>query len=222
MEPSPGCPDGQTAVMVKTGSRAANLKALLVAAGLRPAPAPLAPRIRDVGGSSVEIEGRYRELGGTLDEPTLRPGGWDLSFEDLVVELDEELHFNRYRGATLQPAWTTSLPWREDYLRYCTNHEPACLAAATWGKRWTNPSCERLFGEAGAPGDLSGAGAPRWKQRALYDAIKDAAAAVGAVRLARVATVDVVAGVPLGDVLEGRVEVEPQVVVGLVSERLTS
>lgn len=62
----------------------------------------------------------------------------------------------------------------------------------------------------------------RWKQRALYDAIKDAAAAVGAVRLARVATVDVVAGVRLGDVLEGRVEVEPKVVVGFVSERLTS
>ena len=34
--------------------------------------------------------------------PRFRPGRWDLVFEeDLVVELDEELHFNRYRASTL-------------------------------------------------------------------------------------------------------------------------
>lgn len=198
------------------------LRLLLVEAGLQPATPPPAPRTRDLD-LAADIVGLYRALGGTQEEPSLRPGAWDLAFEgNLVIELDEELHFNRYRAATLDPAWTASLPWREDYLCYCVDREPVCLSAATWGKRWTNPSCERLFGEGGAPGDLSGAGAPRWKQRALYDAIKDAAAAVGAVRLARVATVDVVAGVPLGDVLEGRVEVEPEVVVGLVTERFTS
>lgn len=209
--------------MVKTGARAGNLNELLLRAGLRSAPPPKAPRRGDLGELAAEIEDLYQQLGGVEPEPSLRPGAWDLAFEgDLVVELDEELHFNRYRSATLDPAWTASLPWRANYLRYCAEHERACLSAATWGKRWTNPSCERLFGEGGAPGDLSGAGAPRWKQRALYDAIKDAAAAVGAVRLARVATVDMVAGVPLGDVLEGRVEVEPAIVVALVSERLTS
>lgn len=207
--------------MVSTGARAANLRTILNDAGLRTAPPPAAPRLGDLGPFAVEITDLYQQLGGTQLEPTLRPGAWDLAFDDdLVVELDEELHFNRYRGATLERTWTASLPWREDYLRYCVEHEPGCLAAATWGKRWTNPSCARLFGEGGAPGDLSGAGAPRWKQRALYDAMKDAAAAAGAVRLARVATVDVVAGVPLGEVLEGRFDVEPSLVAGLVRQRL--
>ena len=209
--------------MVKTGARAANLSALLVAAGLRPAPAPPAPRLHRALSSAAEIDGLYRALGGTLDEPTLRPGAWDLSFEGgLVVELDEELHFNRYRSATLQPTWGASLPWRADYLRYCAEHEPACLAAATWGKRWTNPSCARLFGEGGAPGHLAGAGAPRWKQRALYDAMKDAPAVEGVVQLARVATVDHVGGVLLGHVLEGRAEAEPEAVANLVRQRLVS
>lgn len=170
---------------------------------------------------AVGIDALYRQLGGAQSEPTLRPGAWDLAFEGgLVIELDEELHFNRYRGATLEPAWTASLPWRQEYLRYCSEHEPACLAAATWGKRWTNPSCARLFGNGSPPGDLSGAGSPRWKQRALYDAMKDAAAASGSVQLARIATVDIVAGVRLGDVLEGRAEVDPGVVAELVRQRL--
>ena len=44
------------------------------------------------------IKELYRRLGGPLDSPTLRPGGWDLAFSgELVVELDEELHFNQYR-----------------------------------------------------------------------------------------------------------------------------
>jgi hypothetical protein len=43
--------------------------------------------------------------------PPLRPGAWDLVFADgLVVELDEELHFNRYRAQSLQNEWATDLP----------------------------------------------------------------------------------------------------------------
>jgi hypothetical protein len=207
--------------MVKTGARAGNLQALLLRAGLQPAAPPPTPRLGDIAPLGDEIVALYEVLGGARAKPDLRPGGWDLAFEDgLVVELDEELHFNRYRAATLEPAWTESLPWREDYRRSCIEHEGACLAAAVWGKRWTNPSCDRLFGEGGAPGDLSGAGAPRWKQRALYDAMKDAAAAIGAVQLARVATVDVVNGVLLGAALEGKAEATPEHVLELVRNRL--
>lgn len=207
--------------MVKTGARAAKLNVLLLRAGLRPAPAPPAPRLHDLGELATEIEDLYRQLSGVRPYPTLRPGAWDLAFEGgLVVELDEELHFNRYRKATLEPAWMASLPWRQEYRRYCGEHEPVCMAAATWGQRWTNPSCARLFGEGGSLGDLSGTGAPRWKQRALYDAIKDAAAVLGSIQLARVATVDVAADVPLGDALKGQAEVEPGVVAELVTQRL--
>lgn len=48
-------------------------------------------------------------------------------------------------------------------------------------------------------------GAPRWKQRALYDAMKDIAVLGGQhLQLARLATVDVIGGIRLGDALEGR------------------
>src|SRR5207247_5846986 len=94
--------------------------------------------------------GLYRELGGAESEPTLRPGPWDLVFKGpVVVELDEELHFNRYRGLTLTASWAEQLPWTSTYRAYCEKHEADCLAAGTWGKRWTNPSCERMFGAAG-------------------------------------------------------------------------
>jgi hypothetical protein len=48
------------------------------------------------------------------------------------------------------------------------------------------------------------AGAPRWKQRALYDAIKDLWALENQVQFARLSIYDAVGGVLLGSVLEGR------------------
>jgi len=180
--------------------------------GLEPAPTvPPVPELRRLPSDQADwIMELFRLLGGTASTPRLRPGPWDLAFEGgLVVELDEELHFNRYRRLTLDREWTKPLPWREDYLSYSDQFENECLRAATWGSRWTNPSCESLFGPPGRAGDLASMGAPRWKQRALYDAMKDAAVLTGAgMRLARLATVDVVADAKLGDVLEGRAIIE--------------
>ena len=63
-------------------------------------------------------------------------------------------------------------------------------------------------------------GAPRWKQRALYDAVKDAAASVpGGPRLVRLAVHDEIGGVSLGAVLEGRGRVAPGDLRALVEER---
>jgi hypothetical protein len=209
-----------TPVVVRTGARAAGLQAILASAGLTPATAPPAPRLSDLGPLAAKIESLYRALGGRQLDPSLRPGAWDLAVCDgLLVELDEELHFNRYRRLTMEATWAAPLPWSSDYRRHCVDYEPSCLAAAQWGKRWTNPSCERLFGAGATPGELAGGGAPRWKQRALYDAIKDAAASAGSVQLARVATVDVVAGAQLGDVLAGRSTVAPGLVADFVRRR---
>jgi len=54
------------------------------------------------------IDKLYQALGGM--EPTLRPGSWDLAArtetgEVIVIGLDEELHFNRYRRQTLSAPW---------------------------------------------------------------------------------------------------------------------
>lgn len=192
--------------------------------GYKPAGSLPGPRANDLSPERLEhLSYLYRALGGTNASPQFRPGGWDLAFEGgLVVELDEELHFNRYRRITLQPEWTVDLPWRRDYVAFTVEHEAECLAAARWGKRWTNPSCEALFGTADPPGTFRSVGAPRWKQRALYDALKDAAALdASTIHLARLATVDLVGEVCLGAVLEGRAPIDLDALLQLLKERST-
>lgn len=198
---------------------------LLTEAGLpvvdeRP-PAPrlevLPPQVRE------DVLDLHRSLGGGTGTP-LRPGAWDLALTNgAVVELDEELHFNRYRTATLERSWSRQLPWRDAYMAMCRKHEAACVSAGSWGKRWTNPSCEATFGIAGAAGDLhSPGGAPRWKQRALYDAVKDAyAASRTGPRLIRLAVHDDVDGAPLGAVLRGTAQAAPEAVRELVRRRIS-
>lgn len=183
--------------MVATGARARSLATLLERAGIGVAASgPPAPRIVDLSPILAEsVMGAFRRLDGSDAAPLFRPGSWDLPLADgFVLELDEELHFNRYRAATLNENGLEDLPWARSYMTQCSDFESACLSAGTWGKRWTNPSCERFFGPAGPAGNLDGPGAPRWKQRALYDSFKDAAARSGSVKLIRLSVHDEVDG----------------------------
>lgn len=208
--------------MVRTGRRAAVLQMLLTRAGLSPASVPSAPRLSDLATTSVaELDAIYSVLGGTPPMQGLRPGAWDLAFTDgLVVEPDEELHFNRYRAQTLQAFDAAVLPWHADYLDYCTRHEPRCLVAGRWGRRWTTRPCEAMFGPPGTVGDLDGAGAPRWKQRALYDAVKDLTAIqASGPRLARVSVWDRLDGIAIGDALDRKAVVDPERLAAFLSQR---
>jgi hypothetical protein len=92
------------------------------------------------------------------------------------------------------------------YLDLCRDREQECIAAGKWGKRWTNPSCESMFGSPGTPGALDGPGSPRWKQRALYDAVKDIVAQhAPRLRFCRLSVWDRVGDTKLGDALAGAV-----------------
>ena len=208
--------------MVRTGKRAATLATLLNQAGLvadgnvRPA-----PRIDDLGSDlGGDILDLYRRLGGRIDRPELRPGPWDLAMGGLLIELDEELHFNRYREMTLARPWADALPWSLSYRDACATREPDCLRAAQWGQRWTSSGSEGMFGQAAAPGDLAApSGAPRWKQRALYDAMKDASVLEGDFKLARLSVYDEVSEELLGDVLRGRATLEIDDLMTLLTSR---
>ncbi|MDP9435243.1 MAG: hypothetical protein M3P93_08665 [Actinomycetota bacterium] len=209
--------------MVRTGKRAQALAALLTEAGLavidtRPPP----PRLETLPSElRADVLDLYRSLGGRPDRP-LQPGAWDLALAGGdVVELDEELHFNRYRARTLERSWSQGRPWHDAYLVMCQSYERECASAGSWGMRWTNSSCEAMFGRAGPAGDLGASGgAPRWKQRALYDAVKDAHAATGTgPRLIRLAVHDDLAGAPLGAVLRGRAQAAPGEIRKLVGRR---
>lgn len=136
--------------------------------------------------------------------PTFRPDNWDLRIEGILVELDEERHFNRYRLETLAVSAYEDLPAfpRVTYRAFCSAHEPDCLASAGYGGYWMNPSCVAMFGEPGPMGDLTGNGAPRWKQRAFYDHLKDLAPLCGLGPMARLAVWDRIPGIDdvvLGD-----------------------
>jgi hypothetical protein len=138
-----------------------------------------------------DISSVYKSLGGVGDFK-LNLRSWDIAFEGIAIELDEYLHFNRYRFRTLESSLYTRLPGfpLEEYVKYCSDHEGRCLSAGSYGGRWTNKSAERQFGPAGNKKELNGAGAPRWKQRAFYDFVKDLSPILIGVHLVRIAVWD--------------------------------
>lgn len=183
------------------GDRERALGELLAKLGYRRAVWPR-PRVEALPTlASDRIMELYRAMGGTRLTPRLTPGGWDHPMVGTAVELDEEQHFTRYRALTLSPEWAARLPWREAYTEYATLHEAYAVAHFRGGGFWTNAGAEALFGRSAAPGDLTGAGSARWKQRALYDAIRDVAALTGQVTLARLSVYDSIGSRTLGAVL---------------------
>lgn len=77
-----------------------------------------------------------------------------------------------------------------------------------------------MFGPSDPVGVFRERGGARGKQRALYDAMKDVAAATGTVRLARIAIYDEVDGVTLGDILYGKRTASPKSVRQAVEARV--
>lgn len=134
------------------------------------------PRLDALSDSAAaEVLAVYRKLGGQLESPALRPGAWDLTVDGILVELDEQLHFNRYRATTLEaPTYATLSRFPlTAYRAFSAAKEPDCLRLGSGQGRWMNTSTEAHFGPCGPRGDLSGNGSSRWKQRALYDFMKD-------------------------------------------------
>ena len=205
------------------GKRQSMLAALLDSVGMRPEPPPRVPSLAAMPSMSDEILDLYRRLGGRAQSPVLSPGGWDMSVGGVIIELDEEQHFNRYRGLTLTPGWAREMPWFDAYRTLCISEERACLQKAGHKGFWSNKSADAHFGLSAVPKQIdSPGGSSRWKQRALYDAMKDAAAyaADSDYPLARLSVHDTVNGVRLGSVLQGRANADPDALIALVRERL--
>lgn len=208
-----------TDVMVQTGRRAGALRSLLEDAGLRFRQRGGALRMDDLRASArSEVLRIHASLGGLSATPNLRPGTWDLqTLDGLAIELDEEFHFTRYRATTLRQPILQDLPWTASYLTHCVAYEGA---ATKGGGRWTSPSTEKMFGPSAPVGVFREGGSARGKQRALYDAMKDVAAATGTVRLARIAIYDEVDDVTLGDILYGKRTASPKSVRQAVEARV--
>ncbi|WP_347754780.1 hypothetical protein [Agrococcus sp. ProA11] len=159
----------------------------------------------------------YRSMGGAQPEPRLAPGAWDLALADgRLVELDEEFHFTRYRAATLEADFAGHLPWASAYRTYVKQFERRAIAP---GNRWASPSSIAMFGGADPVGEFFTFGSPRGKQRAIYDAMKDAAAAAGVVSLVRVSVYDSIGEATLEGVVRGRAAPNPPALAELVDRR---
>jgi len=192
------------------GKRQCALEQLLSCAGKVSHKTLKFPKAEGVDESDLksEIECVYQKLGGILPSIPLNLSHWDTEFDGIAVELDEELHFNRYRTDTLKSAIYQRLPPRfplDAYRRYCSEHEDSCLRRSHGGY-WTSPSCEEQFGPASPLRDLNGNGSPRWKQRAFYDFVKDLSRLLIGVKVVRVAVWDVLMiaerAKPVGNILD--------------------
>jgi len=144
----------------------------------------------------AEIIDLHRALGGPAGYLDFTSGVWDFATADgLFIEFDEQLHFNRYRGLTLELPWRGRLPWSTAYAHFSIDHEDACLKAGSYSKKWTSTPTKTMLGQADPPGILGAHGSPRWKQRAIYDAVRDAYAVhTPGVALARVSIYDEIGG----------------------------
>lgn len=159
-----------------------------------------APRLGDLPREpAAEVLSLYRELGGRHESPALLPGPWDVQVDSILVEVDEQLHFNRYRAMTLTTVSYQRLPRfpLAAYRAFCAAKENACLRMGKAQGRWMNASTEKHFGPSALRGELSGNGSSRWKQRAIYDVMKDLTQLdPDTPRLARIAIWDSLPGVP--------------------------
>lgn len=186
-------------------SRAAALGTALTRSGYTFTARPASATTHDLPAeAAAALMGIYRQLGGTAE--VLSAGRWDFSAGALLIELDEQEHFNRYRTLTLESPWAGSLPWTTDYGLYCRSMEAKCRAYSGY---WSNPSADRQFGGSDAPGIHGPLGTSRWKQRAVYDALRDAWAVATCRPLARISIYDTVGGVNLGAALEGKQSLNP-------------
>ena len=176
------------------GRMQSNLKQLL---GASPSHTLKYPKVDDVHRSDhrPEIERISRALGGTLVSIPLNLRPWDMEFEGIAVELDECLHFNCYRGITLNSKiyerLLSEFPLKE-YQSYCSERSEECRSAGSWGKRWSNESSKIQFGGACQPRRSCADGATRWKQRAFYDFVKDLSPSLLEVPVARIAIWDTI------------------------------
>lgn len=111
-----------------------------------------------------------------------------LSREKVLLSLDEELEFHRYRLDTLKhPFYENQVDFSlADYKRFCHSHEKDCLKKGLAGSNWTNKLAEEHFGAASDPGDFFQHGAPAWKWQALKAATLDLYCAQEKIQLIRV------------------------------------
>ena len=129
----------------------------------------------------------YRDLGGKKNDYPINFRGFDIKLKDVIVELDEERHFNRYRYETLNsPVYDN---WKgfsvRKYKKWCNEYEENCLQSAHWGNSWQNKNSNEHFNISAKLSENKFSDASRWKQRAFFDYLRDVSSILMNVKLIR-------------------------------------
>lgn len=116
------------------------------------------------------------ELGANDSFPLLEKLKFDFKIGRHVLVWDDEVHFNRYRLATLRsPMYEEwSFNFSEAWKRLCRTYEKEALKSGMQLRIWTGPPVAKtIFGSPSELGDFSGNGAVGWKLIAYNDAQMD-------------------------------------------------
>ncbi len=121
------------------------------------------------------LEDVYKELGGLGDKIPFTNEHPELSYNGLIIELDEELQFNRYRAITLRSPLYDVMPWfpAANYKLYCRRYESECTKAGLAFGKWSSPSAETFFGKSSEGGEFFGNGSAEWKLKAFTAFVND-------------------------------------------------
>ena len=157
-----------------------------------------------------QIKKIYNELGGCSNKISLWLCHVEIKLQnDKYLELDEQLHFNRYRLITLNSKlYVNCNLFNVDFYKdLCKNHEIDCLKSGGYAGKWKNNSTEKLFLKSSPFKDLNGNGSSRWKQRAFYDFIKDIFALENNKNLRRVSIWETIAnGILIKNILDNEIK----------------
>lgn len=177
---------------------------------------------------SDAVKKTFQDLDGNFANYSTKIGSYDISTENYDIELDEYLHFNRYRQITMNsPIYTLLQQFPIDlYRAWCkpeNENETKCLCTGSHAKRWSTSSSDRQFGISNDPGNLLNHGSSRWKQRAFNDYRKDVLSLVINRPLVRISVYDKIGDYTVEQVLDSSnyIDFAPQVI-AFVESRLPS
>lgn len=141
------------------------------------------------GKGEILLNEAFSGLGGNGNVPLLEKLRFDFKINRHVFLYDDEVHFNRYRLATLKTSLyeVFSFPWAEAYLRLCRTYEKECLKTGLQERVWNGPPIAgKLFGKSEPPGDLSANGSSGWKLNAYNDTQYDLVSRLHGYKLIRI------------------------------------
>lgn len=120
-----------------------------------------------------------------LPQPML---SFELLIDRRIIELDEQLYFNRYRLKTFRANLYQQMDTFpvDKYKRFCRTYEKECIKSGLQEGIWSSYESEIHFGKPSEPGDFFANGSPGWKWIAFRELLKDLFAIVHQYKLIRI------------------------------------